>query len=111
MPNGGWRMVSGALKTYGYEVDPRVEEIFSKYRKTHNDGVFDVYPPAVRRARSNGIITGLPDAYGRGRIIGDFRRVTLYGVDFLIEDKKAEKAELDDLRSVEDVIRDREELA
>src|SRR5690625_1102680 len=71
MPNGGWCMVSGALKTYGYEVDPWVEEIFTKYRKTHNDGVFDVYPPAVRAARSSHIITGLPDAYGRGRIIGD----------------------------------------
>lgn len=111
MPNGGWRMVEGALKTYGYEVDPFLKDVFTKYRKTHNQGVFDVYPPSVRRARSSHIVTGLPDAYGRGRIIGDYRRVALYGVDYLIEAKKAEKAALDDERSVEDVIRDREELA
>lgn len=111
MPNGGWRMVAGALKTYGYEVDPKVEEIFTKYRKTHNDGVFDVYPPAVRAARSSHIITGLPDAYGRGRIIGDYRRVALYGVDQLIEAKKLERAELDMRRSTEDVIRLREEVS
>ncbi|GIG29962.1 formate C-acetyltransferase [Cellulomonas marina] len=111
MPNGGYRMVQTSLETYGYEVDPVVTEIFTKYRKTHNDGVFDVYPPAVRAARSSHIITGLPDAYGRGRIIGDYRRVALYGVDALIAAKKAEKAELDMERSVADVIRDREELA
>jgi len=111
MPNGGYRMVANSLQTYGYEPDPIVEEIFTKYRKTHNDGVFDVYPPAVRAARSSHIITGLPDAYGRGRIIGDYRRVALYGVDALIAAKKLEKAELDMERSVENVIRDREELA
>ena len=111
MPNGGYRMVANSLQTYGYEPDPVVEEIFTKYRKTHNDGVFDVYPPAVRAARSSHIITGLPDAYGRGRIIGDYRRVALYGVDALIAAKKLEKAELDMERSVENVIRDREELA
>ncbi|WP_248256002.1 formate C-acetyltransferase [Georgenia sp. EYE_87] len=109
MPYGGWRMVETSLKTYGYEVDPVVKEIFTKYRKTHNAGVFDVYPPDVRKARSAHIITGLPDAYGRGRIIGDYRRVALYGVDALIAGKKAERAELDTQRSVEDVIRDREE--
>lgn len=111
MPNGGYRMVEKSLETYGYEPDPVVSEIFSKYRKTHNDGVFDVYPPAVRAARSSHIITGLPDAYGRGRIIGDYRRVALYGVDALIAAKKIERAELDMERSVEDVIRDREENA
>lgn len=111
MPNGGYRMVEKSLETYGYEPDPVVSEIFSKYRKTHNDGVFDVYPPAVRAARSSHIITGLPDAYGRGRIIGDYRRVALYGVDALIAAKKLERAELDMERSVEDVIRDREENA
>src|SRR5690625_2529711 len=111
MPNGGWRMVSGALKTYGYEVDPRVERIFTKYRKTHNDGVFDVYTPNIRAARSSHIVTGLPDAYGRGRIIGDYRRVALYGVDALVEAKKQERAKVDRLRSTEHVIRLREELA
>lgn len=111
MPYGGWRMVENSLKTYGYEVDPLLREIFTTYRKTHNAGVFDVYPSDVRKARSSGIVTGLPDAYGRGRIIGDYRRVALYGVDYLIEAKKAEKAALDTERSIENVIRDREELA
>nr|WP_297423055.1 formate C-acetyltransferase [uncultured Actinotalea sp.] len=111
MPYGGWRMVEGALRTYGYEPDPLVGEIFTKYRKTHNDGVFDVYPPDVRAARSSHLITGLPDAYGRGRIIGDYRRVPLYGVDALIEAKQLERAELDMERSTEDVIREREENA
>ncbi|WP_029287720.1 formate C-acetyltransferase [Cellulomonas sp. HZM] len=111
MPNGGYRMVLNSLATYGYEPDEQVTEIFTKYRKTHNDGVFDVYPPAVRAARSSHIITGLPDAYGRGRIIGDYRRVALYGVDALIAEKKLERAGLDMERSVEDVIRAREELA
>ncbi|WP_324650907.1 formate C-acetyltransferase [Georgenia sp. H159] len=109
MPYGGWRMVATSLETYGYEVDPTLETVFSTYRKTHNQGVFDVYPPDVRRARSAHIVTGLPDAYGRGRIIGDYRRVALYGVDALIEAKQAERAVLDAQRSVEDVIRDREE--
>ena len=86
-----------------------MKEIFTKYRKTHNQGVFDVYPPNVRAARRSHIITGLPDAYGRGRIIGDYRRVALYGVDALIAAKKVDRAELDLQRSVEDVIRDREE--
>lgn len=111
MPYGGWRMVENSLRTYGYEVDPVLKEVFTTHRKTHNQGVFDVYPPAVRKARSSHIVTGLPDAYGRGRIIGDYRRVPLYGVDYLIEAKKAEKAALDDVRSIEDVIRDREELS
>jgi len=111
MPYGGWRMVKGALETYGYEVPQDLEKIFTTYRKTHNDGVFDVYPPAVRRARSSHLITGLPDAYGRGRIIGDYRRVALYGTTALIDAKKAEHAELDMHFSTEDIIRDREENA
>lgn len=111
MPNGGWRMVQTSLETYGYQAPQEIIDIYTKYRKTHNDGVFDVYPPNVRAARSSHIITGLPDAYGRGRIIGDYRRVALYGVDQLIAAKKLEKASLDMERSVEDVIRDREELS
>ena len=111
MPYGGWRMVEDALLTYGYPVDPEIKKTFTHYRKTHNAGVFDVYPPAVRAARRSKIITGLPDAYGRGRIIGDYRRVALYGVDALISAKQADRAALDAQRSVEDVIRDREELA
>ncbi|MDN4472875.1 formate C-acetyltransferase [Demequina zhanjiangensis] len=109
MPFGGWRMVVKELETYGYPVLPELEETFSKYRKTHNDGVFDAYPPNVRAARSSHIVTGLPDAYGRGRIIGDYRRVALYGVDALIEGKKVERMSLDMERSTEDIIRDREE--
>ncbi|MEU3645290.1 formate C-acetyltransferase [Lentzea sp. NPDC034063] len=111
MPSGGLRMVETSLATYGYELDPRVKEIFTKYRKTHNDGVFDAYTAEILRARKAGIITGLPDAYGRGRIIGDYRRVPLYGVDLLIEAKKAERAALGELMSTEDIIRDREEVA
>jgi len=111
MPNGGLRMVVSALKAYGYEPDPRVVEIFSKYRRTHNDGVFDAYTSDVRRCRSSHILTGLPDAYGRGRIIGDYRRVALYGVDRLLEHKEEEKASLDTLMSSDEIIRDREELS
>ncbi|MGW2620745.1 formate C-acetyltransferase [Streptomyces sp. NPDC001500] len=111
MPNGGLRMVENALKAYGYEADPFVTKVFGTYRKTHNDGVFDAYTPEMRTARRVGIITGLPDAYGRGRIIGDYRRVALYGTDRLIEAKRAEKALLDDVPSSEHAIRDREELA
>jgi formate C-acetyltransferase len=111
MPNGGFRMVLGALKTYGYTPDPNVVETFTKYRKTHNDAVFDAYTADVRRCRSSHILTGLPDAYGRGRIIGDYRRVALYGVDRLIERKKQERAALDSEQSTDDIIRDREELS
>ncbi len=111
MPNGGLRLVLTALKTYGYEPDPYVVETFTKYRKTHNDGVFDAYTTDIRRCRSSHILTGLPDAYGRGRIIGDYRRVALYGVARLIEQKEAEKLNLDSSMSTEDVIRDREELS
>ncbi len=111
MPTGGLRMVQAGLKAYGYELDPLVTRIFSAYRKTHNDAVFDAYPADVLAARRSHIITGLPDAYGRGRIIGDYRRVALYGVDRLIEDRQALKAGLDRQRSTEQVVRDREELA
>src|SRR5262245_20335867 len=111
MPNGGLRMVTSALKAYGYEPDPHVVEAFSKHRKTHNDGVFDAYTADVRRCRSSHILTGLPDAYGRGRIIGDYRRVALYGVTRLIEEKQREKQSLDATMSTDDIIRDREELS
>ena len=87
-PFGGIRMAETSCKSYGYEVDPEISEIFTKYRKTHNQGVFDVYTPEMKAARHSGIITGLPDAYGRGRIIGDYRRVALYGIDRLIQDKQ-----------------------
>ncbi|MEU6060654.1 formate C-acetyltransferase [Streptomyces sp. NPDC047097] len=115
MPYGGWRMVAGALRTYGYPVSAELEKVFTEYRRTHNDGVFDAYTPEILAARKAGIVTGLPDAYGRGRIIGDYRRVALYGVDRLIAAKRAEKEELDAPRAggrtVEEVIRLREELA
>src|SRR6266540_359227 len=111
VPFGGLRMVESGLRAYGYELDPLVKEIFTRYRKTHNDGVFDAYTPQILAARKAGVVTGLPDAYGRGRIIGDYRRVALYGVDFLIEAKQRDKASLDDRTATADVIRDREELA
>jgi formate C-acetyltransferase len=111
MPNGGFRLVVSALKTYGYEPDPHVVEAFTKYRKTHNDAVFDAYTAEVRRCRSSHVLTGLPDAYGRGRIIGDYRRVALYGVAHLIQRKQAEKRGLDGQLSTDEIIRDREELA
>ncbi len=109
-PYGGIRMAKDALESYGYELDPEVEDVFTKYRKTHNQGVFDVYTPEMRMARKVGVITGLPDAYGRGRIIGDYRRVALYGVEFLIEAKKEEFEEISSVMSEEN-IRLREELS
>src|SRR6185312_16188109 len=111
MPNGGFRLVVNALKAYGYEPDPHVVEAFTKYRKTHNDAVFDAYTADVRRCRSSHVLTGLPDAYGRGRIIGDYRRVALYGVNRLIARKHEEKSALDVFPATDEVIRDREELA
>lgn len=111
MPNGGWRMVLTSLKTYGYEAPQSVVDTFTKYRKTHNDGVFDAYTDDIRACRSSHILTGLPDAYGRGRIIGDYRRVALYGVARLIKEKEREKAALDAEMSTENIIRDREELS
>jgi len=94
-PFGGIRMAETSCQSYGYSVDPEVSEIFTKYRKTHNQGVFDVYTPEMRKARHAAILTGLPDAYGRGRIIGDYRRIALYGIDRLIQDKKEQHASLE----------------
>ena len=111
MPFGGIKIVEKSCEAYGREVDPEVDKIFHTIRKTHNDGVFDVYTPDVRRARSNKLLTGLPDGYGRGRIIGDYRRVALYGVDVLIEEKKHELEELDVDAFTEDIIRHREEIS
>ncbi|MCC0681403.1 formate C-acetyltransferase [Clostridioides sp. ES-S-0005-03] len=110
MPYGGIKMVENSCDAFGYELDPEIKEIFTKYRKTHNQGVFDAYTPEMRAARKSGIITGLPDAYGRGRIIGDYRRVALYGVDALIEDKIEQKKSLEVSCMDEEVIRLREEI-
>ncbi|MEG4274931.1 MULTISPECIES: formate C-acetyltransferase [unclassified Microcoleus] len=111
MPFGGIRVVKAGLEAYGYQLDRQTEEIFTKYRKTHNDGVFDAYTRSMRLARRSGIITGLPDAYGRGRIIGDYRRVALYGVDRLIDDKKTQQESLELDAMDEATIRLREELS
>ena len=110
MPFGGMRMVRGSLEAYGRELDPEIEKVF-EYRKTHNDGVFDVYTKEMRAARKSGVITGLPDAYGRGRIIGDYRRVALYGVDHLIEEKQHSRDDADFSVMDSRAIRLREELA
>ena len=109
-PFGGIRMSEGALEMYGYKLDPEVKDIFTKYRKTHNEGVFDVYTPEMRAARSAHILTGLPDAYGRGRIVGDYRRVALYGVDYLIRKKEEDKLAMSGDMTPEKV-RNREEVA
>ena len=111
MPFGGIRIVEKSCEAYGRKVDEEVEEIFHKYRKTHNDGVFSVYTPDIRVARSSHLITGLPDGYGRGRIIGDYRRVALYGVDVLIEEKRQELEVLNVDELTEEVIREREEIS
>lgn len=111
MPNGGLRMVEAGLEAYGFEIDPAVREIWTLYRKSHNQGVFDVYSPDVLAARKSGVITGLPDAYGRGRIIGDYRRVALYGVDALKRDRQRAFHELDDAVFNESTMRTREELS
>lgn len=111
MPYGGIRVVKAGLEAYGYQLDPQTEEVFTKYRKTHNDGVFDAYTKEMRLARRSGIITGLPDAYGRGRIIGDYRRVALYGVDRLIDDKKNQQESLELDVMDEETIRLREEIS
>mgnify|MGYP002470071592 FL=1 len=110
MPYGGIRMAKQACADNGYTIDPEIEEFFTTHRKTHNAGVFDAYTSEMRRCRTNHIITGLPDAYGRGRIIGDYRRAALYGVDFLIEDKQKQKDSCGSVMT-DDVIRDREEFS
>lgn len=109
-PFGGIKMSEQALNMYGYELDPEIKYIFTHYRKTHNDGVYDAYTPEMRRARTAHILTGLPDTYGRGRIVGDYRRVALYGVDYLIEHKKRDKDFIDG-DMAPDKVRDREELS
>ena len=109
-PNGGLRMVEQGLEAYGYKIDPNTHEIFTKYRRTHNDGVFAAYTTDIKKARSAGIVTGLPDAYGRGRIIGDYRRVALYGLDRLIAEKQNQHKTLEVTEMTEDIIRLREEI-
>lgn len=109
-PFGGIKMAEQALNMYGYEIDPEVKEIFTKYRKTHNDGVYDVYTPEMRLARRAHILTGLPDTYGRGRIVGDYRRVALYGTDYLVKCKERDKLNLNG-DMTPDKVRDREEIS
>ena len=109
MPYGGIKMAEESCKNYGYEPDPELHKIFTEYHKTHNQGVFDAYTPEMRKARHSHIITGLPDTYGRGRIVGDYRRVALYGIDFLMEEKKKDHANCGCGTMTDDVIRLREE--
>ncbi len=111
MPYGGIKMAEEACSTYGYEPDPELHKIFTEYHKTHNQGVYDVYTPEMRAIRKNKIVTGLPDTYGRGRIVGDYRRVALYGIDFLIEKKKEDQANCESESMTEKEIRLREEIA
>ena len=111
MPYGGIKMAEEACTTYGYTPDPELHKIFTEYHKTHNQAVFDAYTPEMKKARHNKIITGLPDTYGRGRIVGDYRRVALYGIDFLIAQKKEDFANCGSGTMTDDVIRQREELA
>ena len=111
MPNGGLRMVENGLEAFGFKLDPVIHEIWTKYRKSHNQGIFDTYSPEILAARKSGVITGLPDAYGRGRIIGDYRRVALYGVDFLMAERQRVFHELDDAVFNDDTLRQREELS
>lgn len=110
-PYGGYRMVTNSLDAYGLKMDPTIEKYFNEFRKTHNQGVFDAYTSQMRKARTVGLLTGLPDAYGRGRIIGDYRRVALYGIDRLREDKLNEFRKLESELASEDIIRLREELS
>ena len=110
MPYGGIKMAEESCKNYGYEPDPELHKIFTEYHKTHNQGVFDAYTPEMRKARHSHIITGLPDTYGRGRIVGDYRRVALYGIDYLMEQKAKDYANCGDGTMTDDVIRQREEI-
>ena len=110
MPNGGIRMACQAAEQYGYKIDPEIQEFYLKYRKTHNDGVFDAYTPEMRACRTAHILTGLPDTYGRGRIVGDYRRLALYGVDYLIRHKELDKSLIDG-EMTPDKVRDREEIS
>ncbi|MGN1098001.1 MAG: pyruvate formate lyase family protein, partial [Clostridia bacterium] len=111
MPFGGIRMAEEACTTYGYTPSPELHKIFTEYHKTHNQGVFDAYTPEMRAARKNHVITGLPDTYGRGRIVGDYRRVALYGIDFLIQEKKKDLQNCGCGVMTDDVIRLREEIS
>ena len=111
MPYGGIKMAQQAAESYGYKINPKFDQIFNEYHKTHNQGVFDAYTPEIRAARKSHVITGLPDTYGRGRIVGDYRRVALYGIDFLIKEKENDKANTGDGTMTDDVIRLREELS
>ena len=110
MPFGGIKMAEEACKTYGYTPSPELHKIFTEYHKTHNQGVFDAYTPEMRAARKNKIITGLPDTYGRGRIVGDYRRVALYGIDMLVEEKSKDLAFCGNGKMRDDVIRQREDI-
>ena len=111
MPYGGIKMAEQACTTYGYQPSEKLHEIFHKYCKTHNDGVFDAYTPEMKLVRHNHILTGLPDTYGRGRIVGDYRRVALYGIDFLIKEKQNDLANMGDREMIDEVIRLREEVS
>ena len=111
MPYGGIKMAEESCKMYGYEPDPELHKIFTEYHKTHNQGVFDAYTPEMKLARHSKIITGLPDTYGRGRIVGDYRRVALYGIDYLIEQKQDDFNNCGDGSMYDEIIRQREELA
>ena len=111
MPYGGIKMAEQACTTYGYQPSEKLHDIFTNYVKTHNDGVFDAYTAEMKHVRHNHILTGLPDTYGRGRIVGDYRRVALYGIDFLISEKKRELSEMGDREMIDEVIRLREEVS
>src|SRR5699024_6831660 len=111
MPYGGIKMAEQACTTYGYTPSEKLHEIFTQYARTHNQAVFDAYTPEMKKARHSHIVTGLPDTYGRGRIVGDYRRVALYGIDFLVQEKQKDLANCGDGTMLDDVIRQREEIA